>query len=80
MQRSSLSTRSSSRNTFSCYRFPRDVTDRLLALLKANEVKGPHVFDLQIVATMLAHGVNKIFTDDERDFRQFTTLEVMGPN
>ena len=43
-------------------------------------MKGPHVFDLQIVATMLAHGVNKIFTDDERDFRQFTTLEVMGPN
>jgi predicted nucleic acid-binding protein len=33
----------------------RDVTDHLLALLKANEVKGAHVFDLQIVATMLVH-------------------------
>jgi predicted nucleic acid-binding protein len=58
----------------------KDDTDRLLALLKANEVKGPHVFDLPIVATMLAHGVNKIFTYNERDFRQFMVLEVMEPN
>jgi predicted nucleic acid-binding protein len=43
-------------------------------------MKGPHVFDLQIVATMLAHGVNKIFTYNECDFRQFMVLEVMEPN
>jgi hypothetical protein len=29
---------------------------------------------------MLAHGVNKIFTYNERDFRQFMVLEVMEPN
>jgi hypothetical protein len=42
-------------------------------------MKGPHVFDLQMLP-MLAHGVNKIFTYNERDFRQFMVLEVMEPN
>ena len=38
----------------------REVSDSLLALLKTYGVKGPLVFDLQIVATMLVHGVTKI--------------------
>src|ERR1039457_2928905 len=37
----------------------QDVPRRLLALLKTNPVRGPDVFDLHIVATMLAHGVTK---------------------
>lgn len=38
-----------------------DVATRLTSLLRAMEVRGPHVFDLQIAATMLVHGVNKLF-------------------
>ena len=36
-----------------------DVPMRWISLLKAFEVRGPHVFDLQIAATMLAHGVTR---------------------
>src|ERR1022692_203870 len=58
----------------------REVSDRLLALLKAYGVKGPLVFDLQIVATMLVHGVTKIFTYNVRDFDRVADLEVVEPN
>jgi predicted nucleic acid-binding protein len=57
----------------------RDVPGRLLTLLKTNPVRGPHVFDLQIVATMLAHGVTKLFTYNGTDFRQFADLELFEP-
>jgi hypothetical protein len=56
-----------------------DVPGRLLAILKVNAVKGPHVFDLQIAATMLAHGVTKILTYNGADFRQIAGLEVFEP-
>jgi len=56
-----------------------DVPGRLLALLKTNPVRGPHVFDLQIVATMLAHGVTKLFTYNATDFKPFTELELFEP-
>jgi predicted nucleic acid-binding protein len=54
----------------------------LLALLKTYGVKGPLVFDLQIVATMLVHGVTKIFTYNVRDFAvdRFADLEVVEPS
>jgi predicted nucleic acid-binding protein len=57
----------------------RDVPGRLLTILKTNPVQGPQVFDLQIVATMLAHGVTKLFTYNTKDFRQFTDLELFEP-
>ena len=57
-----------------------EVSDRLLALLKTYGVKGPLVFDLQIVATMLVHGVTKIFTYNVRDFDRFADLEVVEPS
>jgi predicted nucleic acid-binding protein len=56
-----------------------DVPRRLLALLKTNPVTGPDVFDLQIVATMLAHGVTKLFTYNGRDFQQFPDVELFEP-
>jgi predicted nucleic acid-binding protein len=57
----------------------RDVPRRLFTLLKTSPVRGPHVFDLQIVATMLAHGVTKLCTYNGADFRQFTDLELFEP-
>jgi hypothetical protein len=57
----------------------QDVPHRLFALLKTNPVKGPDVFDLQIVATMLAHGVTKLFTYNGADFRQFPDVELFEP-
>jgi hypothetical protein len=57
-----------------------EVSVRLIALLKTHGVKGPLVFDLQIVATMLVHGVTKIFTYNVRDFDGLADLEVVEPN
>lgn len=57
-----------------------EVSGRLIALLNTNGVKGPLVFDLQIVATMLAHGVTKLYTYNVRDFDRFAGLEVVEPN
>jgi predicted nucleic acid-binding protein len=55
------------------------VPAQLLALLKTNPVKGPRVFDVQIVATMIAGGVTKLFTYNEADFRSFEQLEIIEP-
>lgn len=52
---------------------------RLLELLRDREVKGPQVFDLQIAATMLAHGVTRLFTYNGSDFKQIPDLEVLEP-
>ena len=57
----------------------QDVPGRLLTLLKTNQVRVPHVFDLQIVATMLTHGVTKLFTYNGSDFRQFPDVELFEP-
>ena len=57
----------------------QDVPGRLLTLLKVNEVRGPRVFDLQIVATMLVHGVTKLFTYNLDDFERFKDLEIVEP-
>ncbi len=35
-------------------------------------------FDVQIAATMMDNGVNKIYTFNERHFKQFRFLDVMG--
>jgi len=58
----------------------REVSDRLLVLLKTYGVKGPLVFDLQIVATMLVDGVTKIFTYNGRDFDWVAGLEAVEPS
>jgi len=57
-----------------------EVSVRMIALLKSNALKGPLVFDLQIVATMLAHGVTRLFTYNVHDFNRFAGLEVVEPN
>lgn len=57
-----------------------DVSVRLLKLLRDRDVKGPHVFDLQIPATMLAHGITRLFTYNGSDFKQIPDLEVLEPS
>ena len=48
-------------------------------LLKRRPVTGSSVFDLQIVATMLANGVNRIYTYNSDDFEVFPELAVVEP-
>ena len=58
---------------------PVDVVPRWLALARRHEVRGSGVFDLQLVATMLANGVRKIYTFDRSHFEHFSEIEVTTP-
>jgi predicted nucleic acid-binding protein len=55
------------------------VPSRWISLLKAAKVTGPRVFDLQIAATMLAHGVTKLFTYNGNDFKDVAEIETAEP-
>jgi predicted nucleic acid-binding protein len=50
-----------------------------LDLLRRHPVTGGDVFDLQIVATMQANGVQRIYTFNTADFEVFTELSVVMP-
>jgi predicted nucleic acid-binding protein len=51
----------------------------LVELLHRRPVRGPDVFDLQIVATMKANGVQTIYTFNAADFKVFPELTVIVP-
>lgn len=50
-----------------------------IQLLKRQPVTGGDVFDLQIVATMQANGIQRIYTFNPDDFRVFSELSVVTP-
>lgn len=50
-----------------------------MELLQRHPVTGGDVFDLQIVATMQANGVQRIYTFNADDFEVFPELAVVTP-
>jgi predicted nucleic acid-binding protein len=50
-----------------------------MQLLQRHPVTGGDVFDLQIVATMQANGVQRIYTFNTDDFEVFPELTVVTP-
>ena len=50
-----------------------------MQLLQRRPVSGADVFDLQIVATMLANGIPRIYTFNVDDFTVFSELTVTTP-
>lgn len=58
---------------------PFDVVLRWIELCRSHPVKGARIYDLQIVAVMLANGVKRICTYDEADFAPFTEIKVEVP-
>ena len=50
-----------------------------MELLPRRPVIGGDVFDLQIVATMQANGVHRIYTFNLDDFEEFSELAVVTP-
>jgi predicted nucleic acid-binding protein len=50
-----------------------------MSLLRRHPVTGGSVFDLQIVATMLANGINRIYTFNGDDLSVFSELVVVTP-
>jgi len=59
---------------------PSDVPGRWMSLLKIKDVRGPQVFDLQIAATMLAHGIKELLTFNGMDFRNITEIHAVERN
>jgi toxin-antitoxin system PIN domain toxin len=58
---------------------PARAVDLWLDLLRRHPVTGGDVFDLQIVATMQANGVPRIYTFNTGDFGVFSELSVVTP-
>jgi toxin-antitoxin system PIN domain toxin len=50
-----------------------------MVLLQRHPVTGGDVFDLQLVATMQANNVQRIYTFNTKDFAVFTELTVLAP-
>jgi predicted nucleic acid-binding protein len=50
-----------------------------MQLLQRHPVTGGDIFDLQIVATMQANGIQRIYTFNTDDFRVFPELAVRTP-
>lgn len=58
---------------------PPDVTERWMTLMRRRPMRGAAVFDLQIVAIMMANDVRRIWTFNVADFSQFPEIEVVKP-
>lgn len=58
---------------------PAPTAGGLLDLLRRHPVTGGDVFDLQIVATMQANGVQRIYTFNTADFEVFPELSIVTP-
>jgi predicted nucleic acid-binding protein len=58
---------------------PAHAVEVWLDLLRRHPVTGGEVFDLQIAATMLANGINRIYTYNIGDFAPFKELLVSEP-
>jgi predicted nucleic acid-binding protein len=58
---------------------PTPTIEKWLDLLQRRPVIAGDVFDLQLVATMLANGVQRIYTFNTSDFEVFTELIVVTP-
>lgn len=58
---------------------PARAVEGWMDLLRRRPVTGADVFDLQLVATMLANDVSRIYTYNGADFAAFPELAVITP-
>jgi predicted nucleic acid-binding protein len=58
---------------------PAHAVEGWMNLLRRNPVTGGDVFDLQIVATMQANDVQRIYTFNTGDFEPFAEISVLTP-
>lgn len=57
----------------------RSTVERALYLLARHPLTGLRIFDLYLVATMLEHGVRRIYTENVADFKPFQEIEIVNP-
>lgn len=56
-----------------------NVIQFMLDFLKRYSVTRQGIFDLQLVATMLANNITRIYTYNEKDFLQYAEIEAIRP-
>lgn len=54
-------------------------TKRMVELAEKYQIKEQNIYDAQLVATMLDHGVVRIFTANVKDFAAFKEIEAVNP-
>lgn len=59
---------------------PKTVVERWSQLAEEHNAAGAEVYDLQLGATMLDHGVSRIYTYNQSDFESFAELTVIAPS
>ncbi|MFH1030722.1 MAG: type II toxin-antitoxin system VapC family toxin [bacterium] len=65
-------------NIFKIYQLPT-ATEIIIKLLRQYRINRQKIFDLQLAATMLANGVNEIYTFNKKDFERFSKIKVLTP-
>ena len=60
-------------------RVPLRATSRWLEMLRLHPLLGGAVYDLQLIATLVANGVDRICTFNRADFEGFPGLQVVTP-
>lgn len=58
---------------------PQDVVTRWIELCRIHPVKGAEIYDVQLIAVMLANGVQRICTFNKADFDPFSQITVEMP-
>jgi predicted nucleic acid-binding protein len=67
------------REIFTLLPEPHDIAERC-ALVGQNAVRGKTAHDARIVALTQAHGIDKIATFNQRDFRRYPGLTLINPS
>jgi predicted nucleic acid-binding protein len=60
--------------------FPETATQTFLALLLTHPVTGPEIFDRQIAAVMIEHGIQTVYTFNVRDFANIPNVTPREPS
>ena len=55
------------------------VHESLMGLVRRHKLKGKRIHDANIVATMAAHGIERLITADVKDYKIFKGIMVQAP-
>jgi len=54
------------------------VRTKLRELIRTHDLRGKRIHDANLVATMAAHGISKLITENRGDFDIFEQVETLG--
>ena len=57
-----------------------EVSRRLRNLVRQHKLQGKRIHDANIAATLLAHGLDRLVTDNPADYKVFTQITIHSPN